>query len=81
MTAIKNVGPASSEWLAGVGVESLEDLERVGAVEAYRRVKERHPDKASVNLLWALQGALMDMHWTAVPDAVKEQLLDELGEG
>ncbi len=79
MTDIRNIGPASAKWLAQVGIESLEDLERVGTVEAYRRVKEIEPKKASLNLLWALQGAVMELHWIDVPDEVKQQLLEELG--
>ncbi len=81
MSDIRNIGPASRQWLAEIGVESLEDLERVGAVEAYRRVKGTQPQKASLNLLWALQGALMDLHWTDVPDEIKSQLLARLEEG
>ena len=79
MSDLRNIGPASAKWLADVGVESLEDLERVGVVEAYRRVKANEPQKASLNLLWALQGAAMDIHWTDVPDQIKAQLLEELG--
>ncbi len=78
-SSIRNIGPVSTAWLAEVGVESLEDLERVGSVEAYRRVREQRPQKASLNLLWALQGALMELHWADVPDEIKEQLLEELG--
>lgn len=76
---MRNIGPASARWLAEIGVTSLEELGRVGAVEAYRRARELHPDKVSLNLLWALQGALMDLHWTDVPGEIKQQLLDELG--
>lgn len=82
MSGIRNIGPTSAEWLAAVGVESMEDLARTGAVEAYRRVKSHlaiEPAKVSLNLLWALQGALMELHWTDVPDALRQQLLAELG--
>ena len=78
MSELRNIGPASSRWLASVGIETLDDLERVGVVEAYRRVKEVEPAKASLNLLWSLQGALMDMHWTNVPDEIKQSLRGEL---
>ena len=51
----------------------------MGAIEAYRRVKDLFPQAASLNLLWALQGALMDIAWNQVPEAVKQSLLAELG--
>ena len=78
MGDLRNIGPVSSSWLAEIGVESIEDLERVGAVEAFRRVRELHPDRASRNLLWALQGALMDIHWSDVPDEIKQQLVQQI---
>ncbi len=79
MSELRNIGPVSAQWLADVGVESLEDLERVGVLEAYRRVRANEPQKASLNLIWALQGAVMDIHWTDVPEEIKEELLEELG--
>ena len=36
---MKNLGPKSSEWLASIGVHSLEDVARPGVVETYKRVK------------------------------------------
>lgn len=74
MSNIRNIGDATGRWLAEAGVESVEELERVGVVEAYRRVKSLYPSKVSLNLLWALQGAVMDLHWADVPDEVKMQL-------
>lgn len=79
VSELRNIGPVSARWLAEIGVESLEDLERVGVVEAYRRTREIRRAKASLNLLWALQGAVMDLHWTDVPGEIKQELLDELG--
>lgn len=75
---MRNIGPASAHWLSEVGIDSVEDLERVGVVEAYRRIKELQPDKVSLNLLWAMQGALMDLHWTDVPDEIKQDLQGQI---
>ena len=42
---MKNLGPKSSEWLASIGVHSLEDVARLGVVETYKRVKAVYPEK------------------------------------
>ena len=55
---MKNMGPKSSEWLASVGIHSLDDVAALGVVEAYKRVKAAYPDKVSLNLLYGLQAAL-----------------------
>jgi hypothetical protein len=56
-----------------VGIRSRADLETVGAIEALRLVK-LHGFNASLNLLYALEAALRDLHWTALPPEVKAKL-------
>ena len=68
-----NLGPVSRRWLREVGVRSQADLTRIGVVEAYRRVKAKWPG-ASLNLLYALEGAVRGVHWTMVPPKVREDL-------
>lgn len=76
-----NIGPKSSQWLASVGIQSEDDLRKLGAVEAYRRVKMLYPDRVTLNLLWGLQGALLGIHWNLLPQAMKDDLLRQLGDG
>ncbi|MBI4913528.1 MAG: TfoX/Sxy family protein [Acidobacteria bacterium] len=73
------IGPKSTAWMRAAGVRSLEDLERLGAVEAWRRAKTVHPREVSLNLLWALQGLLMGCAWNEIPPGVKEALRREAG--
>jgi DNA transformation protein len=74
-----NIGPKSAQWLEAVGIKTLEDLEDLGAVEAYRRVKAAFPGRVSLNLLWALQGALLDLPWNELPPEMKIKLQKEVG--
>ncbi|MBN8887057.1 MAG: TfoX/Sxy family protein [Rudaea sp.] len=71
---IRNVGPKSAAWLRQVGVRTQEDLVRLGAVEAFMKVK-RAGFRPSLNLLYALEGALVDCHWADLPDERKAALL------
>ena len=46
---MKNMGPKSSEWLASVGIHTL-DGDRVaqpGVVETYKRVKAAYPENVT----------------------------------
>ena len=71
---MKNMGPKSSEWLASVGVYTLDDVARLGVVETYRLVKAAYPDKVSLNLLYGLQAALLDLPWNELPADIKAEL-------
>lgn len=71
---IRNVGPKSAAWLRQIGVRSTEDLARVGPVEAFLKVK-RAGFRPSLNLLYAMAGALADCHWADLPEARKQELL------
>ena len=48
-----NLGPKSAGFLQAAGIRTHEELERLGSVAAYAKVKKVEP-KASLNLLWAL---------------------------
>jgi DNA transformation protein len=76
MTAVKmrNIGPKSAAWLRQVGLRSLEDLAAAGTVEAFMRVK-RAGFKPGLNLLYAIEGALLDCHWQEVPDERRQELI------
>jgi DNA transformation protein len=73
---LRNVGPKSAAWLRQVGLRTLDDLAAAGPVEAFMRVK-RAGFKPSLNLLYALEGALCDCHWQEVPEARRAQLVAE----
>ena len=73
-TKLRNIGPKSAAWLRQVGLRTQEDLEGVGAVEAFIRVK-RAGFRPSLNLLYALEGALLDCHWQQLPEDRRSALL------
>jgi DNA transformation protein and related proteins len=77
MTKIRNVGPKSAAWLRQVGVRTTEDLARVGPIEAFLKVK-RAGFRPSLNLLYAMAGALADCHWADLPEERKQELLSTL---
>ena len=71
---IRNVGPKSAAWLRQVGVRTQDDLVRLGAIEVFMKVK-RAGFRPSLNLLYALEGALVDCHWADLPAERKAALL------
>lgn len=71
---IKNIGPKTLSWLHEIGVHTQADLEDLGAVEVYKRLKAAFPHKVSLNALYGLQGAILGIHWNALPPDMKADL-------
>lgn len=73
---LKNLGMASVNILHAVGINTYADLCRLGAVEAYLRIKARDINVSKV-MLYALQGALLNVHWNDLSPDMKTQLVAE----
>ncbi len=73
---LKNLGMASVNILNAIGVRSYEDLAEMGAVEAYNRIKARGIQVSKV-MLYALQGALLNVHWNDLAPELKQQLVED----
>lgn len=69
-----NLGPKSQEMLAKAGITTAQELTRLGAVRAYAKTKAVCP-KASLNLLWALEGVLSGRPWQQVAETDRASLL------
>jgi DNA transformation protein len=65
------------------GIRSTAQLRKLGAVRAYAQVKRVCP-AASLNLLWALEGALTGLPWQTVARDHRTSLLlalEQIGTG
>ncbi|HEY9095533.1 MAG TPA: TfoX/Sxy family protein [Hydrogenophaga sp.] len=71
---LPGLGPRSLAMLAASGIHTRADLERLGSVRAYLQTK-RAGQPASLNLLWALEGALTGQHWQTVAREERTRLL------
>jgi DNA transformation protein and related proteins len=66
LASLRNLGPKSAAVLARVGLKKKADLLRVGGVGAYQLLKEKRIS-VSKNMAYAIEGALMDVDWRALP--------------
>ncbi|MFP5348353.1 MAG: TfoX/Sxy family DNA transformation protein [Gammaproteobacteria bacterium] len=74
---MRNLGPRSRGMLANAGIVSDAQLKAMGAVAAFIAVK-RAGGKPSLNLLWALEGALTNRDWKEVARRDRLSLLTQL---
>jgi DNA transformation protein len=76
LTELRNIGPTIRKRLNEIGVRDRADLERLGSVEAYRKICRKYPAQTIpvCYYLYSLEGALMDKHWDALPKSIKDAL-------
>ena len=71
---LRNLGPKPEAMLRRAGITTVALLRKLGAVRAYVKVK-RSSANASLNLLWALEGALSGRPWQEVAKSDRLSLL------
>ncbi len=71
---LKGLGPKSSQWLAEIDIHTEADLRAVGAIEAWHRLRFVRGKQVTLNALYAMEAALRDIHWRALPEEVKTEL-------
>ena len=74
LAQLANLGPKSAQFMHRAGITSFEQLKHLGSVRAYSMVKHVEPN-ASLNLLWALEGAISGLHWREVAKEHRTSLL------
>lgn len=76
LNQLKNMGRMTEQWLNRVGVFTRDDLETLGPVGAYKLLKQQGI-KPTMNVLYAIEGALTDTHWLDVSAQTKAKLRAE----
>lgn len=71
---MRNIGPKSRAWLAEIDVHDMDELQALGAVEAYARLRFRFGNKITRNMLHALAGALGNVDWRMLSPEHKAEL-------
>lgn len=73
LSSMQNIGKEIEKKLKAVGICSAEELTRLGSKEAFVRLKMRYPNVCLVHL-YTLQGAIDNIEFNRLPDAVKHDL-------
>jgi DNA transformation protein and related proteins len=74
---LRNLGKQSQDMLAAAGIKTESQLRAIGAAAAFVAVK-RAGCAPSLNLLWAIEGALTDRDWKEVAKNDRLSLLTQV---
>jgi DNA transformation protein and related proteins len=78
---MRGLGPASAKMIAQAGVTTSVALKKADLYQLYARIKQQQP-KVSINLLYAMIGAVEDEDWRAIAKERRSEVLirlDDLG--
>ncbi len=77
LLGLRNLGPTSVAWLTELGITTRQQLKAAGSIEVYRQLKARDY-RVSLNLVYAIEGALLDLHWTGLPTELQRLLREQV---
>ena len=79
LSSLKNIGPTIQKRLQEIGINSKNDLKKIGPVTAYQKIQSKNPEKTIpvCYYLYSLQGALDNKHWDDISQKKKQKLLDQ----
>ena len=76
---LMNLGKKSTECLKEIGIFTKSDLIEFGPIEAYVKLKQEAKIlKPSLNLLYAMVGAVQDVHWLEIAKNHKDELIEQI---
>lgn len=73
LSKLPNIGKTVEEQLNQVGIDSVDELKRIGAKDAWLKIQEID-ESACINRLMALEGAIEGIKKTMLADEVKADL-------
>lgn len=77
LQTLRNLGRTSAQWLHAAGIRDERTLRELGAVQAFRQVRGRG-FRPSLVLLYAIEGALLNVHWNQLSTTHKARLRELL---
>lgn len=75
---LPNLRLANERMLKKAGITTVDQLFEAGALNAYKALQETHQGTVSLELLWALEGAVSGQHWSVISQQRRSELLSGL---
>ena len=75
LRSLPNLQASTVRILKKAGIDSVENLYRVGAANAFLAIQASNNLPVKLELLWALEGAIQGVHWSVVPNQRRNELI------
>ena len=75
---LPNLRLANERMLKKAGISTVDELMEAGSINAFKALQDAHQGTVSIDLLWALEGAISGQHWSVIPKDRRSELLAKL---
>ncbi len=75
---LPNLRLTTERLLKKAGIDTVEKLYKQGSLAAFRALQSTHSRSISLDLLWAIEGAISGKHWSVIPSQRRDELLTAL---
>src|SRR5262245_14506995 len=75
---LPNLGQFMSTRLAEIGITKEDELRKIGAAQAYARLRFLFGREITLNALWAMDAMLSGIDWRFLSEERKQELLAQL---
>ena len=75
---LPNLRLANERMLKKAGIITVDQLLEAGSINAYKALQNTHSGSVSIDMLWALEGAISGRHWSVIPQDRRSELLAKL---
>lgn len=73
LTSMRNIGKEIEKKLKSVGINTAEELKKLGSKDAFFRLKSYYPNVCLVHL-YTLEGAILDIDYNQLSEETKLSL-------
>ena len=73
LSSLKNIGKEIERKLKTIGINSAEELRKIGSKDTWFRLKSKYPEICLVHL-YTLEGAISDIEYNQLPEETKKDL-------
>ncbi len=74
LSDLPNVGKVLEENLLAIGIKTPEQLQQIGAEEAFLRIRLQRDPGACLHMLYGIQGAILGIPDKFLPAQAKQEL-------
>ncbi|MDT2822885.1 TfoX/Sxy family protein [Enterococcus devriesei] len=76
ISEMKNIGVVNEEKLAQVGINTPDELRKLGTEQAFLKIRHLVDDGVCLHLLYGLEGAILDIPKRELSERRKSELRD-----
>lgn len=74
LTDLPNISKVNAQKLRDAGIQTPEDLRKLGSKEALVLVRMKSDPGACLSMLYGLEGAIRGVRWHSLPNEVRDEL-------